>query len=560
MSTQLDKIAAEMLRRKRARESLVGFSKSIIVPGSPAAGYVEEDPETWVFKPVETDVALHHVVTMTALEECIRTPYGRLMIFEPPGSAKSTYASAVAPAWAMGMFPELQVLATSYADVPIERHSKRCRQICRSGEYVNIWEDPTTIVRGSNAVKDWELTNGSRFYCGGLEGAITSTRCDFGLIDDPVKNREAADSETIRRKTLAEYRDTFLTRLKPKASIALIQTRWHLDDLAGAILPEGYDGRSGWIDCRDGQRWYVLNIPAKAVRADDPLGRKPGEYLWPEWFTPRHWAIYEPDPAKEMGPDARTWSALFQQDPQPGDGGLFGDNIHRFNLADMPTGKVDEKARARGEEEFELVYFGTGDWAVTDEMMAEDPDYTVQGLWMLDTVGDLWLYGGWYGRKDLTKSLTEWHRMTTTAIAPGTDDGVRDWIAEAGIIRRAMEPILRKMQQETDEYAAFTWLPSVRDKIANSTSFRARVQAGKVHVINGPFGDFVIQQLKQFPLGRHDDAVDMCGLAGRIVDKRYNPEKPPPPKKKRPVEFGSVSHLEFEDDADVAEEQRRYMR
>lgn len=504
-----------------------------------------------MFEPVETGVALHHAVTMTAIEECIRTPYGRLMIFEPPGSAKSTYASAVAPAWAMGMFKGLQVLATSYADIPIERHSKRCRQIAKSREYVNIWPEPVTILKGSNSVKDWELTNGSRFYCGGLEGSITSTRCDLGIIDDPVKNREDADSETIRRKTKGEYQDTFLTRLKPSASVIIIQTRWHLDDLSGSILPEDYDGRSGWIDCRDGQRWYVLNIPAKAVRLDDPLQRKPGEYLWPEWFTPRHWQIYEPDPTRKEGPNQRTWDALFQQDPKPGDGGMFAEqDFHRFTLAELPTG-LD----ADGDPVADLVDFGTGDWAVTEKRLGTDPDYTVLGLWRVDTAGDLWLYGGWYGREDLEKSLPEWHRLVNT---PLVEDGVRDWTAESGVIRRAMEPSLRKMQEETQSYAAHTWLPSVKDKIANSSSFRARSQAGKVHIIKGPFGDFVLKQLTQFPFGRHDDAVDMCGLAGRRIDRYYNPEKDDPKKKKKPMKVGDISHLEYDDSSDIEEEQRRY--
>lgn len=496
-------VLAELIRRKRARESLVGYSRAISIPGSPTESYVETDPDTWVFRPVETDVAMHHEVTMRAIQQCIEMDYGRLMIFEPPGSAKSTYASVVAPTWAMGKFPGLQVLATSYADIPIERHSKRARQIVKSLEYQNIWDKPTGLVKGSMSARDWELTNGSRFYCGGLLGSITSTRCDLGLIDDPVKNRQDADSETIRRTTRQEYQDTFLTRLKPKASVIIIQTRWHEDDLAGGILPEGYDGSSGWIDCRDGQRWFVLNIPAKATHRDDPLGRELGEYLWPEWFGTRHWQIYEPDPTKPDGPDPRTWSALYQQNPQPATGGQFEEDwFHRFSMHELPS---------------TLQRFGTGDWAVTESTLENDPDYTVQGCWGLDEAGELWLFAGYKGRRDLLETLTKWDELRT-------DHQVKEWVAEAGKIRRAMEPIIRKMSEALKNYSSWTWAPTSGDKISKAASFRGWAQSGKVHIIKGPFGDFVVQQLCAFPFARHDDAVDMCGLAGFYLDKRYNPE------------------------------------
>src|SRR5262249_45447628 len=77
--------------------------------------------------------------------------------------------------------------------------------------------------------------------------------------------------------------------------IILIQTRWHLDDLAGRLLPKDYDGRTGWVTSTEGERWYVVNLPALAEDPPrdedgrplwrDPLGRKPGDALWPEWFT-----------------------------------------------------------------------------------------------------------------------------------------------------------------------------------------------------------------------------------------------------------------------------------
>ena len=77
----------------------------------------------------------------------------------------------------------------------------------------------------------------------------------------------------MRQKTWDAYFDDLLTRKKPDAWEIGITTRWHEDDIAGRILPEGYAGESGFIDGRDGNRWYVVCIPAEAERADDVLGR-----------------------------------------------------------------------------------------------------------------------------------------------------------------------------------------------------------------------------------------------------------------------------------------------
>jgi hypothetical protein len=136
--------AREILRRRRARATLVEYSQAITIPGAPAS----DDPDEWLFKPIESAVAKHHRVIMQAIERCIRTDYGRLMIFAPPGSAKSTYASTVATTWAMGNFPGIRVLMTSYAATPIIRHSKRARQIAASAEYARaLLASPAVLLR-----------------------------------------------------------------------------------------------------------------------------------------------------------------------------------------------------------------------------------------------------------------------------------------------------------------------------------------------------------------------------------------------------------------------------
>jgi hypothetical protein len=337
-----NKAAGELLRRQRARASLVDFSQAIEIPGVPVfEPELKEDEKGKLvnrfedvrptYKPVESRVALHHLLIMQAIQRCIETPRGRLMIFAPPGSAKSTYASVVAPAWAMGRRPNTQIILGSYATSIAAKQSRKVRTIVRNPMYTSLWAEKPVLLDDQRAIDDWQMTNGSSMMAAGLLAGITGNRADGVIIDDPVANREQADSATIREKIYSEYIDTAMTRAKPGMWAILIQTRWHESDLAGSILPEDYYGESGMIDCRDGQKWEVLCIPAKAEREDDVLGRKVGDYLWPEWFPAEHWGTWEHNPRA-----ARTWNALYQQRPAADVGVHFNREMFKMYNPDLP--------------------------------------------------------------------------------------------------------------------------------------------------------------------------------------------------------------------------------
>ena len=526
-------IARELLRRIRARDSLVAYSQAITIPGAP----VSEDPDEWLFKPIETAVARHHIVTMQAIERCIRSDYGRLMIFEPPGSAKSTYASVVGPTWAMGAIPGLRVLMASYSATPIIRHSKRARQIVGSPEYRAIWDGSAVLMDGSKAADEFELTNGSGLFAAGLMGGITSSRCDLGIIDDPVAGREEADSETIRAKTKAAYEDDFLTRLKPKASIIVIQTRWHQDDLAGSILPDDYDGRSGPVECRDGQTWEVLNLPAQCERTDDPAGRSIGEFLWPEWFSERHWRIYKRNP--------RTWNSLYQQRPTAHEGIYFKrDDFRRFNLSDLPRN---------------LSFYMSTDWAVTEKQVAgsNEPDFTEHGIFGVTSNEDIYCIEGYSKQADTEETIPEALDLIR-ARKPQL------WLGEKGVIENAIGPAIRQAMRKAQKDGKPAWvpreiLPSVGDKVAKSSAFAGMVGAGVVYVVNSEWGDALIDQLCAFPGGRFDDKVDMCGMIGRALDKVRGKRDAVPAKKDEIVPF-TRRHLEAQtwEDEEAARRRREY--
>ncbi len=109
--------AAELLRRRTARESLVAFSQAITIPGAP----VGDDDEALIYHKIETGVAQHHRLIMEKVQACLEAPHGRLMLFFPPGSAKTTYAGVVATAWALGRWKGYKFIGTSYSDKPAHR-------------------------------------------------------------------------------------------------------------------------------------------------------------------------------------------------------------------------------------------------------------------------------------------------------------------------------------------------------------------------------------------------------------------------------------------------------
>lgn len=337
--------ALELDRRDRAALSLCEYSQAIQIPGVPIFGEGDSDELDGVedgarniiqkadiqFTPIEERIALHHYVMMMFIQDVIETPRGRGMVFAPPGSAKSTYGSVVAPSWAMGRKSNQQIILGSYATGIACKQSRKVRAIVKEQMYSSIWKTNPQLLDDQRAIDDWSLTNGSGMMAAGLLAGITGNRADGFVIDDPIANREQADSSTIREKIYQEYIDTVMTRAKPKMWCLLIQTRWHEDDLAGAILPANYEGESGRIHCRDGQYWNVLCIPAKAERDDDPLGRKKDEYLWPEWFPRDHWRTWEDNPRA-----ARTWGALYQQRPAPLSGIHFNREMFKLYDPDLP--------------------------------------------------------------------------------------------------------------------------------------------------------------------------------------------------------------------------------
>jgi predicted phage terminase large subunit-like protein len=401
------------------------------------------------------------------------------MLLFPPGSAKSTYADVVFVPWFMGLRPRHHVILASYASEIAKKQGRRARQLIKSASYRNLIG--ATLRSDQNAADEWALDNGSEFMAGGLLSGLTGNRAWLGICDDPIRGRDAAESQTIRDKTWEAWRDDFCSRLVPGAPQLMILTRWHEDDPAGRILPEGWAGESGVFEGRDGRTWHVLCCPAICESLDDPLGREIGETLWPEWFSDAHW--------KPFRSDVRSWTSLYQQRPAPDEGTFF------------QRGWFKE-----WEAKPALRYYGSSDYAVTDG----GGDYTVHRVWGIDAEGALYRVDGWRGQA----TSDVWIEKKLDLIAQYKPLA---WFGEGGVIQKAVEPMLKRRMRERRTFCRLEWLPSVHDKPTRARSFQAMAASGRVYFERGAdLGEFL-----SFPAGKHDDDVDTASLIGRAIDQAH---------------------------------------
>lgn len=486
-----EQAAGVLLERRNARRDLVAFASRVPVPGSPTSDADDDAP----LPLIESQQAVHHKLILREMQRCMTTPHGRLMIMAPPGSAKSTYATVVGPSWFLGMERNRRVILASYGSDLASRHGRRTRQLLRSKEAESILQ--CTLNPESRSANEFGLTNGSEYIAGGIMAGMTGNRAHGIVIDDPIKGREQADSQTVRDKTFAAYEDDLLTRLIPGGWVVIINTRWHEDDVCGRILPSNWAGESGDIQCRDGNVWRVLSLQAECQTNTDPLGRQVGDMLWPEWFDKKHW--------DQFRLNRRTWSSLYQQRPAPDDGILF-------RRADMAT--YEQAPRI-------MRIIGGSDYAVTPD----GGDWTEHGIAGIAEDGSMYLLDWWRGQTGpevwIERKLDMMARWAPLA-----------WFGEAGPIRRATEGTLRRRMTERQINCRVEWLPSISDKPTRAQPIIALAGMGRLLWPKAAWVPELQRQCLVFPAGQPDDGVDTLSIIGRGADtlgRAIKPQSSTPP-------------------------------
>lgn len=420
----------------------------------------------------------------------------RLMIFMPPRHGKSEIGSRSFPAWHLGRYPKHEFIGCSYGSDLANGFSRKVRDLAKDPSFSAVFPD-CVVSKDSQSVEQWLTSSGGGYSAAGVGGPITGKGAHVLVIDDPVKNRDAAESQTNRDAVWDWYTSTAYTRLAPGGGVLVILTRWHDDDLAGRLLKKQAEG--------EGDEWVVVEYPAQAVH--DELFRKRGEPLHAERYDTEALERIK----RAVGP--RDWQALYQQNPTPEDGDYFNKGMFQwYGPQDIPPYS-------------ELNFYTAWDFAIGEKEQNDRSVGVTVGVDRHDHTYVVDIQAGRWGTMELVDKVMEVYKTWRPAITG----------LERGHIEMTMRPFLDKRirEERLTSFYIEELKPGTRDKVARARSIQGRMQQGLVHFRKNcnATADLVAEMMR-FPNGAHDDCVDAMAWIGQMLSLLVTPrEKKPPPKK-----------------------------
>ena len=402
--------------------------------------------------------------------------YKILIVSVPPRHGKSQQCSIDFPAWYLGRNPDREIITASHTAELAQTFGGKTREKVSSEEYKLIFPE-TTLKEDEKARGRWRTNRGGSYLSVGIGGPITGYGANVFLIDDPVKNREEAESKVFQEKTWDWFISTAYTRLEPNGIVILITTRWNLNDLAGKILthPELTE------------RVKVIRLPA--IAEEDEINRKKEEALWPE----RYPISVLKEIQQTLGP--YEFSALYQGSPIMSSIQEFKNNWFKYR----DENEVNSLSTRR---------FLTIDTALSKLSQA---DYTG----FCDNAVDkenFWNLRAWRARlspEELIQNIFSLYQNRQYEIV-GIEktaylDGLKPYLDSEQRKRNIFLPIMElKHNQQSKEIRIRGLVP----RYASGSVFHVRGQCSALE-----------EEMVSFPVGIHDDVLDATAYQLQTAEK-----------------------------------------
>ena len=418
----------------------------------------------------------HHRLLCDYLDKLARKEIRRLMVFMPPRHGKSELVSRKFPAYLLGRNPDTSIISCSYSADLASRMNRDVQRLIDSERYLELFPGTQLSNQHTRRFYETRYTRNNNMFevvdkkgtyrSSGVGGGITGMGGEYIIIDDPVKNREDADSATMREKVYDWYTSTLYTRLEKDGCILLTLTRWHEDDLAGKLLKAAQEGAD---------QWTILELPAVCEYPPKPYDvRQEGEALW-KWK-------YDEEALEKMKVTvgSRDWAALYQQHPTPGEGGTFKREWWNFYKV-LPDGLYD--------------FVQSWDCTFKD---AQSSDYVVGQVWARKG-SSRYLLDQVRGRMSFTEPL-----RAIRSLSAKWPQAIRK-LVEDKANGTAVIDVLRK------EIPGLIPVEPEGGKIVRANAVTAVAEAGNIYLPDPSIAPWVhdfVEEHAVFPNGANDDQVD----------------------------------------------------
>jgi predicted phage terminase large subunit-like protein len=468
-----------------------------------------EDPNDC--KKSKYENARHHDALARALEEVEKGSIPFLIVCTPPRHGKSEQVSRRFPAWYIGRHPAHNVIVSTYSDTFAEDFGAEVRSIMNAPAYKQVFPN-VKLQRGGTAKDRLQTTEGGLLFFVGRGGGLTGRGGHVLICDDLIKDDREASSPAIRDQAWNWFVKVAMSRRMGLKLVIMTFTRWHADDPIGRLT----DPENSHYNAKLAAKIKIINLPAIA-EDDDPLGRKPGELLWPERFDAEF--IEEQHALDPVG-----FSALYQQRPSAADGDLFKrENAHYYKPDELPA---------------ELRIYSASDHAVGTKQRNDPTCLLTVGI---DRQSNIYMLDCYWQRQKtdiVTEQMIDMAELRKPLL----------WWAEKGHISMSIGPFLRKRMNERQVYINLREIVPAGDKPTRAQSFAGRYAMGKVFFPkNANWTERAINELLAFPTGLHDDFVDTCSLIGLGLQSQFKPGRPASERAKKEPAFGTISWMKQND-------------
>lgn len=420
----------------------------------------------------------HHRDVAKYLEKVEKGEIKRLIIMLPPRHGKSTQATILFPTWYLGRNPSKEIITVSYSGELAVEFGEKARDVMRDDRYPYIFD--AKLKADSESKQKWKTEKGGGYLSTGMGGSITGRGANLLIIDDPIKNQEEALSDTYRQKIWNYYTSTLYTRLEKDASIILILTRWHQDDLAGRLITQ--------MEEFHGEKWEVVHYPAIATH--DEEFRKEGEPLWPEKYD---LAALE-NIRDTIG--LYDWSALYQQEPIPSELQEFKKEYFQYFTEDDIVNK-------------DLGVYVTVDLAISQKESADNT--SIQVIGKESNSSNIYHLEEHTGRYDPLKVIEILFSLKAKYGYKLIKVGI-----EGVQYQKALSYFITQEMKRRGIYFDVVELKATGDK---DSRIRGLLPFYKSGVIFHRKTDKELEaELLAFPVGKHDDRIDAMAYLTQIID------------------------------------------